>query len=98
MTASILPMVCCAWRAGGRILLLRAKDVAPDLAEKLKERRSLLQTNSAVYETLYEKPAITPKDVDAAVFTSASTVRGFKAAFPEMKVKYRLLHRQADCG
>ena len=72
---------------GGRILLLRARDVSPDLTAKLKEGGAVFSEFS-VYETLYEKPPVTPKDADAAVFTSASTVRGFKAAFPELKVKY----------
>ena len=71
----------------GRILLLRARYVSPDLAAKLKEGGAVF-SEFAVYETLYEKPSVTPKDADAAVFTSASTVRGFKAAFPELKVKY----------
>jgi len=73
--------------AGRKIMLLRAKDVFADLAEKLKAGGADF-CECAVYETLYEKPLIKPKDADAAVFTSASTVRGFKAAFPELKVKY----------
>jgi len=73
--------------AGSKIILLRAKEVSPDLSDKLKAGGADF-SEVAVYETLYEKPVITPKDVDVAVFTSASTVRGFKAAFPELKVKF----------
>jgi len=73
--------------AGSKIILLRAKDVAPELSGKLKAGGADF-SEFAVYETLYEKPVITPKDVDVAVFTSASTVRGFKAAFPELKVRF----------
>ena len=73
--------------AGSKILLLRAREVSPELGAKLKAGGADFR-EFALYETTGEKPVITPRDLDAAVFTSASTVRGFKAAFPELPVKY----------
>ncbi len=65
---------------GGKILMLRAKDGSPELTAHLRAAGADF-TEFALYETKYEKPSAQPKDTDAALFTSASTVRGFVAAF-----------------
>ena len=72
--------------AGGKILMLRAKDGSPELTEHLRAAGADF-TEFALYETTYEKPAVLPDGADAALFTSASTVRGFAAAFGGPVVK-----------
>ena len=72
--------------AGGKILMLRAKDGSPELTEHLRAADADF-TEFALYETTYEKPAVLPDGADAALFTSASTVRGFAAAFGGPVVK-----------
>ncbi len=65
---------------GEKILMFRAKEGSPELTERLRAAGADF-TEFPLYETTYEKPAITPEDADAALFTSASTVRGFVRAF-----------------
>ena len=72
--------------AGGKVLMLRAKDGSPELTEHLRAAGADF-TEFALYETTYEKPAVLPDGADAALFTSASTVRGFAAAFGGPVVK-----------
>lgn len=67
------------------ILMLRARDGSPELTQALKE------LNANFLELpLYKTEAILqhfhPRDIDAVMFTSASTVRSFKAAFPDLEV------------
>ena len=66
--------------------MLRAKDGSPELTEHLRAAGADF-TEFALYETTYEKPAVLPDGADAALFTSASTVRGFAAAFGGPVVK-----------
>ena len=68
------------------LLMLRAKEGSVELTREL-EALSIEFTELPVYETFYEKPAVIPQSADIAVFTSASTVRGFKAAMPELEVE-----------
>lgn len=68
------------------LLMLRAKEGSAELSREL-EACHIEFSELAVYETFYEKPAVIPQGADTAVFTSASTVRGFKAAMPELEVE-----------
>ena len=76
---------------GARILIPRAAIGTPALTEALRQGQGLQVTDTALYETVYtasrvidEKQALEAGDVDLAVFTSASTVRGFAAAVGDM--------------
>lgn len=71
---------------GGRILMFRAKDGSPELTEHLRAAGADF-AECKLYETIYEKPVVQPEHADAALFTSASTVRGFVAAFGAADVK-----------
>lgn len=72
-----------------RILIPRAEIGNHEIIEELAKRDDLKVTDVATYQTLYktgevldQKSAFEDGDVDLAVFTSASTVRGFAAATP----------------
>lgn len=78
---------------GERILLPRAAIGSDGILEALSEREDLQITDLPVYETrnthpevLNEEKLFEPGSVTFAVFTSASTVRGFLAAVPGMDV------------
>ena len=71
---------------GSRILIPRAAAGNPELADALR-RAGHMVDDVATYETVYdassvlnEKEILESGEVDFAVFTSASTVRGFAAA------------------
>ncbi len=66
-----------------RVLMLRAQDGSPALSAVLKGR-SVNFTEVKLYRTFSAHGRFMPADVDAAVFTSASTVRGFCEACPDM--------------
>ena len=74
---------------GSSILIPRAAIGNHELIEELEKGENLTVTDVATYDTKY---AVTPDaeglmaDVDFAVFTSASTVRGFAAAVPDVDV------------
>lgn len=70
-----------------RILLPRAKEGSAELTEELAKRKDLEVRDIALYDTVLEKhplidlgEEITAGEIRDAVFTSASTVRGFRAA------------------
>lgn len=72
---------------GDRILIVRAKDGSPALTEELTKTKHVEFTDIPLYETVHETPArvdlaqaIGAGEIDMAVFTSASTVRGFARA------------------
>ncbi len=72
-----------------RILIPRAEIGNHEIIEELEKRDDLEVTDIATYHTRYrvedvldQKAAFENGDVDLAVFTSASTVRGFMAATP----------------
>ena len=65
--------------SGEKLLMLRAKEGSRELTEAL-EASGLAFTELPLYETLPEKPAAVPEKADCALFTSASTVRAFRAA------------------
>ena len=86
---------------GGRMLLLRAEMGSPELTEVLRDRGTdFLEV--PLYRTRYVK-AVLPDDLDMAVFTSASTVRGFAACAPEgregfVDVKAVCIGEQTACA
>lgn len=70
--------------AGERILIPRAAAGTPELIEELRKGDHLILTDLPLYHTVYRVPRIIEEteslqgvDMDFAVFTSASTVRGF---------------------
>ena len=68
------------------VLMLRAKEGSPELTAELAALK-INFTELPLYETIYERAEIIPQGADTAVFTSASTVRGFKAAMPELEIE-----------
>lgn len=70
--------------AGEKILLLRAEEASREITEEL-ELAEMEFDEIAVYRTVPEKHRFTPSGVDAALFTSASSVRGLAAACPGIK-------------
>ena len=76
---------------GSRILIPRAAEGNPKLTEALRAVKDAQVTDLATYETVYaasrvidQREAMESGEVDFAVFTSASTVKGFAAASPEL--------------
>lgn len=74
-----------------RILIPRAAIGNRELIEELEKGEGLTVTDVATYDTQYEtshvidvRGALERGDVDIAVFTSASTVRGFAASVPDV--------------
>lgn len=67
---------------GGDVLLLRAETGAPGLSEGLKARGVPFREHS-VYRTRCAAAGLPSLDFDAAVFTSASTVRGLADCLPD---------------
>ena len=72
---------------GSRVLIPRAAIGNPELIAELERGEDLTIADVATYDTVYETPGavdargeIDRGEVDFAVFTSASTVRGFAAA------------------
>lgn len=66
---------------------MRAKEGSPALIEELSKAKNVELVDIPLYETVYETPAridlaqaIEAGALDMAVFTSASTVRGFAQA------------------
>lgn len=85
--ASLGRALCQACRGEESILLPRAKAGNSEILEELSKKPGLKISDVATYETLYEKQdlidekqAFEKGDIDCAVFTSASTVRGFTEA------------------
>ena len=68
------------------VLMIRAKEGSPELTAELAARK-INFTELPLYETIYEQTGIIPRGADTAIFTSASTVRGFKAAMPELEIE-----------
>ena len=66
--------------------MLRAKEGSPELTAALAKEK-INFTEIPLYETIYEKTEFVPHNADTAIFTSASTVRGFKAALPDLKIE-----------
>ncbi len=78
-------------KSGDRLLIPRAKLGNHELVDELSRDGALTVTDLPTYDTLYvsspvidEKAAFADGEIDYAVFTSASTVKGFAAAVGEM--------------
>lgn len=76
---------------GSRVLIPRAAIGNHELIEELEKGEDFEITDVATYDTEYadsdvidERGEIERGDIDFAVFTSASTVRGFAAAVPDV--------------
>lgn len=75
--------------AGAKILLARAAIGNQEVIEALHQREDLVVNDVAIYDTYYESQELIDEKgqfesgkIDCAVFTSASTVKGFVAATP----------------
>ncbi|UWG98189.1 uroporphyrinogen-III C-methyltransferase [Dehalobacter sp. DCM] len=75
---------------GERVLVLRAREGSDDL-NQIFDREGIVYDDIPVYDTVYEadgnsfsKDIIQAYDFDYAAFTSASTVKGFVNALPEL--------------
>ncbi|EET62349.1 porphyrin biosynthesis protein HemD [Marvinbryantia formatexigens DSM 14469] len=78
-----------ACRGGERILLFRAAAGSQELLEELAKVPGVVVNDLAAYDTVYEtsplidvRAEFEEKKTDYAVFTSASTVRGFAESVP----------------
>lgn len=71
-------------KRGGSVLLFRALDGSPELTETLRGR-GVDFDEVPLYRTETLAAPFQPADVDAVLFTSASTVRGFKKACPGLE-------------
>ena len=78
---------------GDSVLIPRAKEGAPGLVEKLTEKEMTVD-ELPVYRTVYTRGDWQPADIDLALFTSASTVRGFAGACPGAKVRAICIGKQ----
>ena len=74
---------------GAKILLARAAIGNKEVTEELAKRENLTVDDVAIYDTFYESQELIDEKgqfesgkIDCAVFTSASTVKGFVAATP----------------
>ena len=72
---------------GERILIPRAAEGNLQLIEEIEKRTKAEITDLPIYETVYESARFEPEHVDMAVFTSASTVKGFARAINKLEVK-----------
>lgn len=77
------------------ILLPRAKEAGPELTWELAKRKDIRVTEIPLYDTVLKKhplidleKEIKTGEVTAAVFTSASTVKGFAAAAGEAELSF----------
>lgn len=93
---------------GSRILIPRAAIGNQELVEELSRVENVRITDVATYDTIYvssgvidEKEAIESGDLDFAVFTSASTVKGFAASVQDVdfsKVKAICIGKQTQAA
>lgn len=75
-------------KAGERILIPRAEQGSAQIIKEIEKRVQVEITDLPIYRTIYEKPSelvdekkqIEQGEIHMAVFTSASTVRGFAKA------------------
>lgn len=67
-------------KKGEKILIPRAKEGNQQLLVEIAKRTEAEVTDLPIYETVYEPARFLPEHIDMAVFTSASTVRGFAQA------------------
>ena len=70
---------------GAPIVMFRALDGSPELTDTLRNHGANF-SEVPLYRTEYVKAPFQPRTPDAVLFTSASTVRGFRAACPDLDV------------
>lgn len=77
-------------KKGEKVLILRAREASPELPQVLVEA-GIEYLDVPVYETVFNHPGdefsrllVERYDFDFAAFTSASTVKGFLAAYPRL--------------
>ncbi len=70
---------------GEKILIFRAQDGSPDLTEILRESGAIFE-EIPIYRTEFLPAPFVPHDADAVIFTSASSVRAFRAACPDFEI------------
>lgn len=87
--ASLGKALCEVCKGEERILIPRAKIGNHEILEELQKKPGLQISDIATYDTFYEKQEIIDQKkefeegaIDCAVFTSASTVKGFVEATP----------------
>ncbi|MCD8076770.1 MAG: uroporphyrinogen-III C-methyltransferase [Lachnospiraceae bacterium] len=85
--ASLGRALAAVLQPGERVLLPRAAKGNPEIVEEIRKAPSVILEDIPIYETLYEKSPLIDERAELekhpqtlAVFTSASTVRGFLAA------------------
>ncbi len=71
--------------AGEKIFLLRAQDGSPELTETLRTAGANF-VEIPIYRTEFLPAPFVPREADAVIFTSASTVRAFRAACPDFEI------------
>lgn len=100
--------LCRTCREGDRILIPRAKIGSREIIEELKKKPGLFLEDIATYDTFYETQEVIDQRkefetgaIDCAVFTSASTVRGFVNAVPGLdysKVRAACIGKQTKAA
>ena len=106
--ASLGKMLCEKCSGTEKILLPRAEIGSQEIIEELKKKAGITIDDIGIYETLYEKSEITDEkkefeagSINCAVFTSASTVKGFVKAVPALdysKVKAACIGKQTKAA
>lgn len=101
---SLGKMLCEQCVGTEKILLPRAKAGSQEIIRELEKKQGISIDDIGIYETLYENSDIIDEKqefelehIDCAVFTSASTVKGFVEAVPELdysKVKAACIGKQ----
>lgn len=74
-------------KCGEKILIPRAKEGNPQLIQEIEKRSKAQVTDLPIYKTVYEPARFEPEQIDMAVFTSASTVRGFAQAVKQWDIR-----------
>lgn len=74
-------------KCGEKILIPRAKEGNLQLIQEIEKRSGAEVTDLPIYETVYETVRFETENIDMAVFTSASTVKGFAQAARHLDFK-----------
>lgn len=106
--ASLGKALCEVCKGEERILIPRAKIGNHEILEELQKKPGLQISDIATYDTFYEKQEIIDQKkefeegaIDCAVFTSASTVKGFVEATPGLdyrKVRAACIGKQTKAA
>lgn len=106
--ASLGRALCEACEGQEHILIPRAKIGNHEILEELQKKAGLNISDIATYDTCYERQEVIDQkkefetgDIDCAVFTSASTVKGFVEATPGLdygKVRAACIGKQTKAA